>query len=768
MTQNIKRFAVWVLALSVGCCGHRGTLIPDVHVRLTGQRSPHLKPNARLAAAAEEVRDLLGHALTVEFDPALAPNGDDALASTLIPLFEELARLLVLSRRKDAAAFIAARRLTRILVKYVPGATGDASIPRLERDGTLVVPCTRLQVGIDVDISRLLTGSTLYDPEPVPPVVKEISVDEIHAWSGFQTLPGTEMTRRGNTPEETRISAIMAVLEKSLGHALTIGVDPAIVPESRRAFLTHGAAALDRLAQYFAEMKQEDPLFHAFIQRQLKRVVLRYRASSRWDEVGFDDASGTLVYHMRWFTDWLPYGRRGLFVVNFITPSLALRPAFIREMHARFSGADDRKLELEDIPLYHEYLGTLGKPVGGAALLSLELRTRGTAIHGAIERSTAEMAAWLSLHPTSTEYATLRREYSAWIASRIFTLDADVRREIQSSIFSLYDDAFCSADPCTYLPELDRTGLAISLLERAFLASNHAYEEASALTCIYSKCAFLSYESELEYILDDLRLFDFLTASAERAERLVGLLSRVSRRDFLVAALVRTARTSRGSVSNLFAALAMNGGPFYADALRIAMDPRHELRRFLTSELLAEAKSRWFDRPDMRPLFLVVLVEEFDGPWHIRAGDITQLSRLPGLDAILFANFLDEGPRSVELAVHLLPVLKDVPTPFEIVASRLPAYLSLKRPAGVHTTKRLVELACKMRDMEGFRVLRSVLEKLARSGNQDAAALVRETRFCTSGVVSSLIDGPTSQLQAHSEGVDLSTREPVNCGTKVL
>lgn len=744
MTLRASIFAAWVLAVSVGCGERRRvTVAPDVHVQFAGQeRSPRLNPSARLVAAAGEVRDLLGHPLTVEFDTALAPMTDDELEATFVPLFERLARILVLvHRRSRPEDFVAAQRLTRLIVRYVPDATDDESRHRLESigSGTIVVSCVTLD---DINVHKiieLLTGTlpnmVHFDYEPVPPSPQAIEASARRSWTKFDVLRNARKKRRGDTPEEARVSARVAVLEESLGHPLTIAVDPALVPESRHEFLEQSAAALDLLARYISATK-EDPLFHAFVQKSLQRVVVRYCASAEWNELGFEEASGTLVYDMRRFSDWLPLGRRHRSNVNYLTPELVLWPAFIRGIHARFRDVDDSNLATEELPLYHRYLELLDKPVGGAALLRLEHRTRGTAIHGAVEGSTAKMAAWLIGRPREAEDAALCSDYSAWIAPRLFKPGTIAQRRFQHALFDPDNDSDYSADPCINFPRLDRTVLAISLLER-LLSSVVEWRVAPKKTCPFV-LDDESHDEDLSYIIDCIEIFDFLTASVERAEQLAVLLSRTNRQDLLIAALVKTARSRRGRdrFMNLLVALERKGGPLYADALRISRDPVHDIVNITAAALLSEAKSRWADRADMRPFFLVLRVEEFVGPWRTRAGDIAQLAQLEGLDALLFARFLDEGPRSVELAVELLPVLKDMPTPFEIVASRLDAYLALGRPAAAHTANKLVRMACERGDKEGLRVIRAVLEKRARSGDRGAAALVRETRFCVSGVVS--------------------------------
>lgn len=742
MTLNTRVLVACILATCAGCgAGRRSiTVVPDVRIHFAGQeRLPRPDRNARLTAAAREVRELLGHALLIEFDAVLAPRNGDEFDETLIKLFEPLAEGLVYLREDRSAAFIMAQRhLARIIVKYVPGATGDERGPRLEGNGTVVVPCVAreesVRVGEIIDLLERTSEAAGPDPASAPPAPRDGSTSAIAADSSrertdLHVLRGAR-GRHDDSPEQARVSAVAAFIERSLGHAMTIEVDPALIPKSRPAFLEQSAAALELLVQYLAHDVEKDPLFHAFVQRRLQRVVVRYRASTTSVKMNFDEATGTLTYTMRVYSDWMPYGQKPYEwnpqATYLVTPDDALRPAFNRELHARFGEVDERRLAAGDFALYHRYLQTLEEPIGAGALLRFERHTRGAAVHGDVERSTAAMAAWLSKHPSGAESAALRRAYATWVAERFFGLHKLTRNELYHAIFSY---STCVEDPCVHFPELDRTGLAVSILEKFAAPDAEAFGAEGAPLC-YSHAVD---SDELSWRPYCGSIFTFLTATHARAERLVAVLSGTKRRDFLLAALTEAARSARhGHPEKLLVSLAAKGGPLYADALRItAKSFEDRLFYFPVEPLVAEARRVGADRADLRPVFLGILFEHFGTKLLHWDTFSAALSHLGGLDAALFVRFLDEGPRSVELAVKMWSVVSgSVPTPFEIVASRLDAYLGSKRDDSERTVTELVRQACRTGDKEGLRVILTVLEKPAVSGYADALALARDARRC--------------------------------------
>jgi hypothetical protein len=129
--------------VAVSCGGSRSiTVINDVSVTFDApsDRLPVDPSNARLAAAAREVRELLGHPLAIAIDVSLAPEYRDGFDSALIRVFEELATELERAKTNDETTMRAAReKLTRIAVRYAPAKSRDELLPHWDASGAVVV-----------------------------------------------------------------------------------------------------------------------------------------------------------------------------------------------------------------------------------------------------------------------------------------------------------------------------------------------------------------------------------------------------------------------------------------------------------------------------------------------------------------------------------------------------------------------------------------------------------------------------------------------------
>ncbi|HMI89411.1 MAG TPA: hypothetical protein VK550_35295, partial [Polyangiaceae bacterium] len=118
------------------------TVVNDVTVTFDApsDRLPVDPANARLAAAAREVRELLGHPLSIAIDVSLAPEYRDGFDSALTSAFEQLATELERGKKGDELTLRSARqKLTRIVIRYAPGASRGELEPRFDADGAVLV-----------------------------------------------------------------------------------------------------------------------------------------------------------------------------------------------------------------------------------------------------------------------------------------------------------------------------------------------------------------------------------------------------------------------------------------------------------------------------------------------------------------------------------------------------------------------------------------------------------------------------------------------------
>jgi hypothetical protein len=548
--------------------------------------------------------------------------------------------------------------------------------------------------------------------------------DTIVVKTEIHVVRGDDRERLGVRPDEERIAAAAIALERALGHAVAIEVDAALLPPSKSGVVAQTADSLEVMAKYFASEARRDPEVHAFVKAKLVRVSARYRASAEYPVHTFDASAGTLVCTMRepsssgWFTGSYELER-------------ALADAYARHAAARFAktGAD---VPEGDLDAYFRHLTTASpdRPKSEReddraarlfAVLAFETKVRGKPIHVEVEKYLGDEAHWvLAEENQAASRAALRAAFARWIDARFFATASRVRRTLYEKLFR---EAKCESDPCSRLPELDRTRLALGFFDRAAPPDEKAFDAFDQALCLHEEKG-----NKIERNRSCADIYDFLTQNDGRTERLVLALVPTKRRDLLIAALVNAEK----HMPALLAALDRKGGALYADALRIMLDLDSYRFRDQHYVLRAEVTRMWPRRADVRPILLRMLAEDY-----LRTGYRDEkFAKLPDefgpIDAALFAQFLDEGPRAVELSPHLWPALRNVATPFEIVAPRLDRFVQRRGMEASPTIAALVRRACQAKDLEGLRVIRVVLQRRAEGGDKDALAMALAARDCKS------------------------------------
>jgi len=533
---------------------------------------------------------------------------------------------------------------------------------------------------------------------------------------------GDDREALGLRPDEARIAAAAEALEKTLGHGLAVDVDAALVSPSKSVTIRVAADSLEMLTKYFAAEARRDPLLHAFIREKLARIAARYRASAEHPSATFEDANGTLVCAMRepssgsWFSGGYEIER-------------AFQDAYARHLTAHFQKTGPEVVDGE-LDAYFRHLttsrtgGTKGEREEDRAarivgVLRFETRARNEGIHGEVEKYLADQAPFLLAEENQgPSRAALRAAYVRFIDERFFATTSHTRRTLYEQLFR---DAKCPVDPCARLPELDRVRLALAFFEQRPPTDEGEFGAFDQALCIYDE-----KQGKIERNRSCADVYGFLTETDARSERLVLSLAKVKRRELLVAALVNAEK----HMPSLLVALERQGGPLYADALHMLVDLDSYKFRDQVYALRAEVTRVWPMRPDLRPILLRLVVEDY-----VKSGyRDEQFAKLPDefgpLDAALFAQFLDDSPRAVELAPQLWPALRNVAIPFEIVAPRLDRLIEKRGLEASKTIAALVRRACEAKDLEGLRVIRVVLQKRAHAGDKDALAMVLTARDC--------------------------------------
>ena len=280
-------------------------------------------------------------------------------------------------------------------------------------------------------------------------------------------------------------------------------------------------------------------------------------------------------------------------------------------------------------------------------MVLFERQVRGTPLAARVELELSRHVGWM-LEPANQapDAAPARSSYARWIAERFFAMSAAPREHLYTALLARSQ---CESDPCVPFPEVDRVSLAMGFLQHPAPADEADFGAFDQALCLYDERG-----EKLERRRGCSSVYPFLTANRARADRLVIALSQSARRDRLLAAL------GNGHAAMLLAAMESDR-PLYAQSLRLMLDHGALARQ---GAVLSEARRLWASRSDLRALFLRAVVEDYVQTQR----DDGAFAKLPDeyapLDAELFARFLDDGPRSLELAPIMWPALKNVSTPF--------------------------------------------------------------------------------------------------------
>ncbi len=542
----------------------------------------------------------------------------------------------------------------------------------------------------------------------------------VHVKTEVIVVSGPDRRPLPTGSEQARAEASLAAIERMLGHPVSVEVDAVIAPTWGEGLVRQAADSLEALASILDREVSGDPLMRDFLKRRLVRIAARYRAAEPERSTRFDESTGSLVFEMREADSVWISGEDSI--------DVALGDALSRDLAAYFGQRREEDVATSDYAAYLRYLshgqgaGAQGHIDADAArllaMLRFEARARGSPVHESVEDHLARQARWFVENAVQgAEFAAVRRAYAAWIRDRFFLTTVPVRRAIYGALLVGHAKGECANDPCPRFPELDRTALLLSFLDRARNAVLDA-QDSEAL------CLREEKDGKLVDSHGCASVYGFLTANDARSDRLVEALARLRRRDLLVAALAET-----DSMKVLVGALDRRGGPLLVEALRILANVDSYRFRDAGYMLRDAMGGLWTRHPDARPILLRLLVESYAR--DARDERFAALGEDYGpIDAVLFAAFLDEGPRSVELSPVMWPALTRVATPFEIVAARLDGYIGARGLGAAKTVTGLLRRACEARDFEGLRVLRVVLQKRVEGGDRDSLALALAARDC--------------------------------------
>ena len=528
-------------------------------------------------------------------------------------------------------------------------------------------------------------------------------------------------TELDDPPATVALAAAKDALERAVGHPILVEVDAALLPPDPRDTLRTAINSSEVLGRQLSQAEARDPVVMSIIRPKLWRVQARYRAGAEHPQASFDDHSQSLVLSMR-------DASLGTWSASFYEVFDALQDAAYRELGLRFAGTDPTRVPPSDAHFYLHYLmtradrSTAESPASYVdrltKLLSFEAATRGQAVHSKVEQYLGEQAQFLvqSEHQ-GDDYAAVRRAYAHWVDERFFDTAAPTRDVLYRTLF--VGQSFARRTAAAGIPEVDHNKLALGFFEHPAPAEEKPFGAFDSALCLYEERG-----SIVERHRSCQSIYRFLTSDDARAGLLAHALVKSGRHEFFVAALVEA------DLSRLLPALERESSAAYRVAVSTLLDADAGRLRDGRAVLSREAARLWPQRPDLHPLLLRVVVEDYRQSGRSDEAYAELPREFGPIDALLFAQFLDLGPRAVELAPMLWPALANVGAPFEIIAPRLAAYTASHAERAMPTVAGLVRRACQTKDGEGLRVIRATLEKQAKNGSPDALSLALAAGNC--------------------------------------
>ena len=542
--------------------------------------------------------------------------------------------------------------------------------------------------------------------------------------------------RRAQVSGDARVRGALAAVEREIGGAFSVAVDAALVPPARPAMEKQAALSLEQLAETLGALGKDRPELLRFHQGRLRALRVRYDPADT-ALLDLDDAG---VFSVAWRRP--PEGVGGWAPGHEAVVS-ALERSRTRALEARFGpGAPRAPLAESDVADF--VVLALARSPGGAVapgargrtelrpdpfveatakqvlrLTAIEPRVAGTPsgekVLAELERVASsfgegELArARRERRPGAELYDAAARAYGAWLGARGLAIPEARRGRVLASL----------ARALEVTPELDGTALALDLHRQ--VAQRGVGPLASAPSRAPNEpCRMVRREGEgeLRQLGDCAGLrpaYRVLLASASGRSALVTELARATSPEAFAPVIAGQADPARllPALEPTPALLQLALRTYAAEAVTLESDPIQHVE-----EWVSEA---WSRLPALRPTLLFAATS-----LGTRRGDLRltgELARKGGLDAVVFAAFLSEGPRAIELVPRMWESLPAIDAKFELLAPHLERWLASRDPRTRRPdlVKNLADLACASPDREGRRVLRVLLERQRDADVRDTA-----------------------------------------------
>ncbi|MBX3220454.1 MAG: hypothetical protein KF795_08050 [Labilithrix sp.] len=544
-------------------------------------------------------------------------------------------------------------------------------------------------------------------------------------------------------PRGGRLTIVTQEIARLVGHGIVLELDAALSPELQASLEETVLASFETIARELVLLQKEDPEMFAKA-RGIERVVCVYDAVAKHSEGALEESGKVLV--VRAPPDRFPLLERWIV-------TQAVYDAHVGDLDARWGEADPTRLAPREQAPYFAYMTTT-RP--GAGYLWIAARAKRAGDSSRREDLRAEhVGRIISLSgavPSNTPLARKVRRFLLDSAPFVGGLGARTdasaveRRVVESygawltrSVTSFDDEETLLLERATLekrvgsevgFPSFDRFAFGMSIYDRwakdgarVELPPGPRGELYKSVVCPTTRRG----EAETEIRYGCSGFFALALGDDALRSRLADTIAQ--RRD---AKLLETSLLNLGygqGAAALALVESLKDDALFRHGVGVLF---HDLaRRDDVKSALEGAAPRWWrDAPGRRGLTLLVMARQWEH-LHVHYGD-NQWTRFVAefggrVPRDVFAAYLAEGPRAVEMAPKLWPALSKGGERDDLLAKSLPVLLdrdrdartSRARPAFVLLRARL----CEEKNGAGLATVRAALERWRSAHPDDGAAV---------------------------------------------
>ncbi len=550
-------------------------------------------------------------------------------------------------------------------------------------------------------------------------------------------------------PRGGRLTVVTQEIARLVGHPVVLELDTALSPELKATLEETVLASFETVVPELVRLQKEDPDMFAKASA-IERVVCTYDATAKESKGGLE-ANGTVLV-VRSPPDRFPLLERGVLIE-------AVYEAHVADLDARWGDVEPTRVPPREQSAYFAYM-TKTRPGFGYLWvynraqarkasrddLRAELVERIVKLAGVVEKKTplsrkvnafllesAPVVGDLAGGASKVDRALARRvstAYTAWLTRDAGGFDDPEKLLLERALFHRP----FGSDDASRFEGFDRFAFGLAVYDawskegaRVDLPPGPRRELVDTVVCPVKKLAPNLPDSEREIRYGCSRFFAYVLGDEKARVRLAATID--ARRDMK---LLETALMNLGHQQGREALALVESLRDETSFRRGVAILFHELaRRDDVKSALEQAAPRWWrDTPSRRGLALLVMARRHEH-LHLHYSD-NQWSRFVSefggrIQRDVFAAYLAEGPRAIEMAPKIWPALEKTPERDQLVAQSLHVLLRLDLEARSSRSRNVLVLLrsrlCEETNAAGLAAVRAAIAQWRAEHPEDAAAV---------------------------------------------